>query len=183
VQTADSSHMRMLNLHLILKMLWKEESISRAEIARRTGLARSTVSEIVARLLEYGLILETGAVKSWIGRRPIQLVFNNDAYGIVGVDMGVTHVGVVVTNMAGEVKVYEQIEHQVRPDPVGTLGRMMSLTDKCIEASGFSQDQLIGISIAVPSPVDPAEPESCLSPLILPHWKGWTIYGEWCNCS
>ncbi len=178
--------MRALNANLILKLIWKEKSISRAEIARLTGLARSTVSEIVGQLLDHGLILEIGTAKSEIGRRPIMLVFNYDAFGIIGIDMGVTHVGVSMVNLGGEVKCWRQVEHQVRPDPQGTIERMKSLVDECITETNFSPERLVGIGISVPSPVDPGDPAQCLSPLILPHWKDYDlrqIFGHAYNTS
>ena len=46
--------------HSVLELIWSQRQVSRADIARQTGLSRSTVSEIVSSLLETGLVLESG---------------------------------------------------------------------------------------------------------------------------
>src|SRR4051812_22862027 len=71
----------------LLRMIWTEERISRAEIARRTGLSRSTVSAVVGDLLASGLVAELGSGPSRGGRRPIELQFQYDSHGILGVDL------------------------------------------------------------------------------------------------
>ena len=70
----------------VLRLIWRQQRISRAEIARMAGLSRSTVSEIVTEILPTGLVAEIGAGPSRGGRRPIVLEFRNDAYVVLGVD-------------------------------------------------------------------------------------------------
>jgi len=86
-----------------LRLIWKEQRISRAEISRRTGLSRSTVSETVDALLPTGLVAEVGVGPSNGGRPPVVLEFQDDAYAILGVDMGAAHVTVVLMNLRGRV--------------------------------------------------------------------------------
>ena len=52
-----------------LRLIWREQRISRAEIARHTGLSRSTVSETVDALIPTGLISEVGVGGKCIDRR------------------------------------------------------------------------------------------------------------------
>ena len=78
----------------VLRLIWKEQRISRAEIARRTGLSRSTVSEIVDALLPTGLVAEVGigAVERRAAARSCSSSRTTPA-AILGVDMGAAHVG------------------------------------------------------------------------------------------
>ena len=71
----------------LFRLIWQEHQISRAEIARNTGLSRSTVTEIVDNLLPTGLVAEVGVGPSRGGRPPIVLEFNYEAGCILGVDM------------------------------------------------------------------------------------------------
>ena len=68
--TVDAAGMRAQNSSLLLKVIWRERHISRADIARVTGLSPSTVSAIVTGLQQAGLVRETGAGLSRGGRRP-----------------------------------------------------------------------------------------------------------------
>jgi len=155
----------------VLRLIWREREISRAEIARRTELSRSTVSEIVTMLLRTGLVDEIGAGPSRGGRRPIVLQFQDDACAILGVDMGAAHVSVVLTDLRGQVLAREERRHAVRTDPEGTRALITELCANCLSRWRRSARRLVGIGVAVPSPVDPRHPER-LSELVLPDWRG-----------
>uniref|UniRef100_A0A832MLC3 ROK family transcriptional regulator n=1 Tax=Eiseniibacteriota bacterium TaxID=2212470 RepID=A0A832MLC3_UNCEI len=154
-----------------LRLIWRERRISRAEIARRTGLARSTVSEIVGDLFPTGLIAEVGVGPSRGGRPPMVLEFRDDAYAILGVDMGAAHVAVALTDLRGRVLAWEERSHPVRTDPEGTRALIVELCDRCLKAWRPGVRRLVGIGVAVPSPVDPRHPDH-LSEVVLPEWKG-----------
>lgn len=155
----------------VLRMIWAERSISRAEIARRTGLSRSTVSEIVTTLMATKLVAETGVGASRGGRRPVVLTFQDDARVILGVDVGASHVRVVLTDLRGQVLTEEHREHPVRTDPTGTAALVSRLCDACLKTWGGKRSRLAGIGVALPSPVDPRHPDR-VSQLAMPDWQG-----------
>jgi predicted transcriptional regulator len=74
--------MRAQHRGLLLRLIWRERLISRADLARRTGLSRSSISAIVSDLLATGLVRETGSGDSSGRRRPILLGFYYDALAI-----------------------------------------------------------------------------------------------------
>jgi len=158
---------------VVLRMIWDERRISRSDIARRAELSRSTVSEIVSSLLPTGLVVESGTAPSRGGRRPIVLEFNDDAYGILGVEIGGAHVGVALTDLRGRILSWNEVPHDVRNDPSGTRALVIELCERGIEHWGRSVDELLGIGIGLPAPVDPERPDH-VSELILPAWKGST---------
>jgi len=155
----------------VLRLIWKEHEISRAEIARRVDVSRSTVSEIVGVLLPKGLVAEVGTGPSRGGRRPIVLRFQDDAHTIIGIEMGATHVQVTLTNLRGRLVAWEHRDHPVREDPDGTRRIIGELCEAVIRDAGPPRNRLMGIGIAVPSPVDPAHPDG-LSELVVPEWHG-----------
>ena len=157
--------------HDLLRFIWRERTISRAELARRLDLSRSTVSELVPGLLASGLVLEAGVGASSGGRRPITLAFQDDACCIVGVDMGATHVTVVRTNLRGRVACTVSRSWDVRGDPPGTRALVSELVAAVLEEPVATRGALLGIGMAVPSPVDPRHPER-LSPLVMTEWEG-----------
>jgi predicted NBD/HSP70 family sugar kinase len=155
----------------ILRLIWQERTISRAEIARRADLSRSTVSEVVGALLPTGLVTEGGPGESLGGRRPIMLHFEDDACCILGVEMGASHVAVALTNLRGRVLHWELRDHPVRTDPEGTRKLIGKLCETCLAAERRETMRLVGVGVAVPSPVDPRHPFA-LSEVVLPVWKG-----------
>jgi predicted NBD/HSP70 family sugar kinase len=155
----------------VLRLIWQERRISRADIARRADLSRSTVSEIVNEILPIGLVAAVGEGPSRGGRRPILLEFRDDACCILGVEMGATHVAVVLTDLRGHVLSSQTVEHPVRSDPPGTRKVIAELCRASLAAGANRRRPLIGIGVAVACPVDPSEP-SRLSRLVLPAWEG-----------
>jgi predicted NBD/HSP70 family sugar kinase len=157
--------------HRLLRLIWEEQAISRAEIARRADLSRSTVSEGVTPLLASGLVVESGIGASRGGRRPIVLTFQDEAHALAGIDIAFGAVRVVVTDLRGRVLAERQAVHPVGADPVGTRALVGALLDAALAASALSADRLLGIGVAVPSPVDPRQPAR-VHPLALPAWQG-----------
>jgi predicted NBD/HSP70 family sugar kinase len=155
----------------VLRLIWTERTISRAEIARRADLSRSTVSEVVGALLPTGLVSEGGPGESLGGRRPIMLHFEDDACCILGAEMGASHVAVVLTNLRGRVLRWEHRDHPVRTDPEGTRRLVAELCAAALAARPGAARRLVGIGVAVASPVDPKHPYA-LSEVVLPVWKG-----------
>lgn len=155
----------------VLRLIWQDHPISRAEIARRAHLSRSTVSEIVAALLPSGLVTEGGPGESLGGRRPIMMHFNDDACCILGVEMGASHVAVALTDLRGRVLDWEHRDHPVRTDPEGTRRLVTELCEAGLASRRGAAKRLVGIGVAVASPVDPLHPFA-LSEVVLPAWKG-----------
>jgi predicted NBD/HSP70 family sugar kinase len=153
--------------------------MSRADLARELGLSRSTVSELVSGLLATDLVIEGVEGPSRGGRRPILLEFRDDAHLILGVEMGASHVGVALTDLRGRVLWFAEEDHPVRDDPEGTRIHMRAMCEKALDSAGIAdaRDRLMGIGIAVPSPVDPRFPDR-IATEVLPRWEGRTGFGE-----
>jgi predicted NBD/HSP70 family sugar kinase len=165
------------NVREVLGLVWRERQISRADISRITDLSRSTVSDIVSELLATRIVLEVGAGPSRGGRRPIVLEFQDDAFWILGVDMGASHVSVALTNLRGQVHAWEERNHPVRTDPPGTRALVLELAGRCIEKQRAAGVPLLGVGVSVPSPVDPNHPDR-LSLAVLPAWGGRGVSDE-----
>jgi predicted NBD/HSP70 family sugar kinase len=172
--TADAAGMRTQNSTLVLRLLWRERQISRADIARLTGLSPSTVSAIVTELEEAGLVREIGAGTSRGGRRPVLVGFRDDAYALVGVELGATHVSAVLTDLRGNVRAFRDTHVAVREDPKAALATARSLVDAVLTSERVSRKRVVGIGVAVPSPVHPERPGK-LSTLILPAWADFDV--------
>ncbi len=155
----------------VLHLIWREHQISRAEIARRIGLSRSTVTEVIRDLLSTGFVKEVGSGVSSGGRKPIVLEFQNDHKIILGVDIGATHVSVSLMNLGGQLLSFEKRSYSVRSDPEGTRSLVFQLCDACLSQVDQGHQRLLSIGVALPSPVDPNHPE-WVSEVVIPAWRG-----------
>jgi len=173
--TVDAAGMRAQNSSLLLKVIWRERHISRADIARVTGLSPSTVSAIVSGLQNAGLVRETGAGLSRGGRRPTMIGFCDDVFALVGVEIGASHITVVVTDLRADVRAARWGLYPVRTDPDGALATVREFIDDGLRELGIARRQVIGIGVGVPSPVRPDMPGR-LPTLIVPAWRDHDIH-------
>ncbi|MCF8259779.1 MAG: ROK family protein [Melioribacteraceae bacterium] len=155
----------------VLRLIWRENRISRADIAKKIGLSRSTVTEIIKELLLTGLIAEVGDGKSTGGRKPIVLEFQYGARCILGVDVGATHITVLLTDLQGKPLVWRERKHNVVDDPEGTRKIIYEFCDECLSITEHDSTTLLSIGVAVPSPVETGKPD-LLSEIVIPAWHG-----------
>ena len=149
-QTGSLDLMKKMNRTLVLDLIRNEQPISRALVAKKLGLSRSTVTAVVNELLAKKFVVETGFADSTKegGRRGIELGFNpKSGYG-VGVDIGRTRTLVIVTDLDGDVVCRE--EHRTTTD-VADIARQIQ---ECIHASGVERDLILGMGIGLPGIVD-----------------------------
>lgn len=112
MKKATHKQTKQHNRDLVLRTIFTEKSISRAEIARVTRLTRTTVSDVVAGLLAEGLVEEIGLGVSIGGKSPILLSVAPNARYMIGVNlMQDKFVGAIV-NLHGEI-MDEMVEVEV----------------------------------------------------------------------
>src|SRR5918994_783277 len=85
----------------LLSLIRAGTAVTRADLARHTGLARSTVAQRVDALLDSGLLLEAGGTPPTGGRPATALAFNHQSGVVLVADLGATHTRVAVTDLAG----------------------------------------------------------------------------------
>jgi predicted NBD/HSP70 family sugar kinase len=172
METVDATHMRTMNSTTLLRMIWQEQEISRADISRMTGMSRSSVSAIVAELLERDLVSEQGVRHSTSGRRPMMLSFHSDGYSIIGVDVGATHVAFALMNLKGMIRESRFRRCPVQTEPQQTMQLIMETIQSMKETADQDRCPVIGIGIGLPCPVHPSEEHTPIHEGILPAWKG-----------
>ena len=163
--------MRASNEAMLLRRIWQARCVSRADLARETGLSASTVSSIVGRFADDGLVRLQESGPSRGGRPPLMVAFADDAFCIVGAEIGATHVTVALTDLRGRIlaEAYRPFATRERPDE--TLALLVESVQRCRLAAGAAGVRCLGVGVAVPSPLDARRPGE-LSALILPAWRG-----------
>ncbi|MEL6348313.1 MAG: ROK family transcriptional regulator [Myxococcota bacterium] len=170
-RAADVARVRAHNASLLLNLVWEADGVSRADLARRSGLSRSTVSDIISELIERRLINESHTAPSTGGRPPIVLRFADERFSIIGVEMGSSHVTVALMNLRGKPRVVFHRDHDIQNDPFGAVRLIESFIERCLDSTDADPNAIIGVGVAVPCPIDPRFPDR-LSPRILPRWEG-----------
>jgi predicted NBD/HSP70 family sugar kinase len=84
---ATSETARQINRRIALNFIRLKQPMSRADLARQSGLQRSTVSAIVDQLIDEGWVTEGAVGRSPRGRRPRNLHLNIERAGILGVEL------------------------------------------------------------------------------------------------
>jgi glucokinase-like ROK family protein len=166
---------KTINKRVILDMIrFTPGGISRAELARQMDLTRSAISSIIDDLKGKGLVdeIETGPATG--GRRPILLAINPRYGYIVGIDMGATHLGIVLTDYSAHV--LEEIEHPflVTDGPNRCLTQIDSHLAELLGQANININQISAIGMGVPGPIV-TETGEVSSPPIMPGWDGFPI--------
>jgi glucokinase-like ROK family protein len=153
MKKATRQHTKEHNRNLVLKTIFAQESISRAEIARITSLTRTTVSDIVANLLEEGLVNEVGVGLSQGGKSPILLSLVEDSRYLIGLDLARNLFRGAIVNLRGATR--EMVTFPVDCNNGDeTLALVYEIIDQLMKASCLP---LVGIGIGTPGLVNTTE--------------------------
>jgi glucokinase-like ROK family protein len=140
------------NSRLVLSTIYQSDQISRATVARRTALSRTSVGDAVGELLDRGLVEEIGRGRPSRGRGkpPILLRVNGDARHLVGVDLSGTDFRGAVVNVRGEVRHALSLP---RGERSGTeaLDVVYALLDRLVSQASAP---VLGLGIGTPGLID-----------------------------
>ncbi|MCM2579282.1 ROK family transcriptional regulator [Streptomyces meridianus] len=129
--------------------------VSRTGLARRLGLAHSSVTRMLPPLLEGGYLRESESVSLGRGRPQRMLRVNPDKHTVVGVKIGPDRVAGVVTDMAAKVLARaEQPLEDCSPGPA--LSAAAALTGRLLDAApDGAADRVLGLGVGVSGHVEP----------------------------
>lgn len=151
---AQQASLREQNLSAVLKLIYGQAPISRAQLATKTGLNKSTVSSLVEDLLDRKLIHESGMNSNGAGRPATLLEINPLVGAVIGVELGVDFVAVVLTDFVGAVLWRRQIHADAAESQDETIGETRVLVDTAIEVCREKQLRILGLSFSIPGTVD-----------------------------
>ncbi len=156
-----------------MRLIRAEVAVTRADLARVTGLARSTVAQRVDALLAQGLVYEAGGASTG-GRPPTVLAFNRDAGVVLVADLGATHARVAVSDLAGTPLAERASDLDIALGPEHVLAWVAERFTELLKEIGRSPEDVLGIGIGVPGPVEFASGRP-VNPPIMPGWDGFSI--------
>jgi N-acetylglucosamine repressor len=150
LRKATHQQTRQINHRLVLRTIYDRGTVSRADVARSTGLTRSTVSDVVDQLLGDGLVREIGRGQSTGGKAPILLEVPADARHLIGLDVGDSSISGVIVNLRGEIR------HALEVPLDGRDGdQALERLDELIERLLLLTDRpLVGVGLGTPGLID-----------------------------
>src|SRR4051812_35850076 len=172
------SSLRELNRLRVLETVRERGAVSRAEIARRTGLARSTVSSLVGELQRNGLVVESedGTASSQGGRPPVLLTLDPAAGAVIGIHLDHPLVRVAVADLDHTIRGEAYRELDVDHDALTGLDIAAELIDELLEETGIPRAHVLGAGAAIAGPVDHRGRVG--SSTIMPSWVGLDVAVE-----
>jgi predicted NBD/HSP70 family sugar kinase len=154
--TATPALLKHLNERTVLEAIRAGAPISRAEISRRAGISKPTVSLALQSLVDTGLVRE--AHRSPDGPSYGAVFFEPvpEAAYVIGLDLGTRFLRGAVCDLSGELRARQDIELRgVEAD--GALDAIAALKDSLIAGASLPAERIDGVVLGVPGMVDTAK--------------------------
>ena len=148
---------RLINVVAALQHLFSADRMSRAELARRLGLNRSSSGEIVSELTDSGLVRETDTPDTSgrsAGRPGIMLELVPDAAFFTGIEIGVEHISAVTIDLAGNTCSHAKTAFDTPSASVDDAVRH-ALELACDQMDGRMKARCKGIGVSAPMHIRP----------------------------
>jgi predicted NBD/HSP70 family sugar kinase len=166
------SLLRAINARTILELVQHSGPISRAQVARDSGLSKPTVSLGLAALLEAGLVREVG--RSSGGRGPTAVLYelNPEAGWVAGIDVGRYWVRAALVDITGNI--VARRDARARVSSARTLiGQIGALARDLAGDAGIRWDQVSHVTVGSPGVFEPTRGAVILAPNL----PGWGRHG------
>ena len=159
VQLASSETARHINRDIVLELIRTSQPISRADLARRSGLQRSTVSQIVEQLIREKWVREGSVATAPRGRRPTLIGLNEDVVAIA-VDIHPRQAIVAVVDLNGRLLSRSLVP--MTSDPEASTRLIVECMQRMHRA--IPRKSTEGIGISLPGRVDSATQRMTFAP-------------------
>jgi predicted NBD/HSP70 family sugar kinase/biotin operon repressor len=168
--------LRERNRSRVMHVIRERARPSQADIARATGLSRTTVHSLIAELKAEGVVMELSSAREGraSGRPGVRLVLRDAARAAIGIDFGHSHIAVAVSDLARNVIAERHAELDVNRQAIEALDKAACMAEDALKEAGVEHRSVVGVGIGIPGPVD-RERGTAGSATILPGWVGLRI--------
>ncbi|GLP70150.1 sugar kinase [Streptomyces sp. TUS-ST3] len=164
----------------LLELVRSGRAVTRGALQQATGLSRATVGQRLDRLFRAGWLREGagGPVDSPLGGRPSITLEFDDAHAVVlAADLETRHARACVLSLTGEILAEHSGTLVIEDGPDAVLGELGRWFAELLEKAGQRPEEVCGIGLAVPGPVD-MDSGRVVQPPIMPGWDGYDIRGR-----
>lgn len=173
MSTGSLASLREENRTRVIDALRERGVASRAELARITGLSRSTISTIVTGLLENGVAREREGESpdGRAGRPPVMVSLDSSAGLALAIDFGHRHLRVAVSDLSHQVLAETWCEMDVDQSAREGLDMAATFVEQVLAEAEVSRARVIGVAMGLPAPIDRST-GAVQAASILPGWVG-----------
>ena len=156
---------RQFSQRAVMEAVLQRGPISRASIAKQTGLSKQTISEIMRHLEDAGWVVETGRTAGHVGRSAVTYEVVPDAAFVAAVDLGGTKVRIGLSDLRGAI-VGEAAELTRPEGGQAVVDQIARLCRETAAAAGVAGERIRIAVAGVPGAPDPATGRVRLAPNI-----------------
>lgn len=155
VNKHDQEYIKKKNRSMVLDVIRIKRPISRANIAKITGMSPTSVSRIVSDLCQLGIVKETELFSSGVGRRATLLDIDAKSVLTVGVEFDKNEIKIGIVDFDGNIVAETQMRGSNQYQSPETIAdRIAGVLADLIGAQGINRDKIIGIGIGIPGIID-----------------------------
>jgi predicted NBD/HSP70 family sugar kinase len=170
-QSASNRTPRHINRNLIFSLIRRHQPISRADLARRSGLRRSTVSLIIEELLSEEWVLEGEVGQPARGRKPVLIHFNEQR-GVIALDIHPSQTTIALADISGRT-----VHQEIIPLTLGSSESLGAILEGIRAMMAAHPDRsFVGIGVCLPGRVDPENPQLLFAPRL--NWPSVDVRGR-----
>ncbi|BAQ31879.1 ROK family transcriptional regulator [Bifidobacterium scardovii] len=136
------------NRSRIMNHLYRNGVSSRAQIAKALGLTPAAITKITARLIDAGVVKETGDMEGIKNRRSIGLALDSDAFHVIGVKFARSLVQIGVFDLSGKPLAFREMP-KVTED---TIDATIESIRRTISDLLAEDEAIVAVGMAVPGP-------------------------------
>jgi predicted NBD/HSP70 family sugar kinase len=156
------------NLRVILLNLLYGKDVSRVQLAEKTSLSTTTITNLVSELLEQGVLVEEGneevSGRRRVGRPRTTLRMVPNARYAVGVHIGIGIFRIAITDLYGEIVYGNIYDFNMGDDPYDVLHRIAEEIEHTIIESQVEPAKVVGVGVGASGLVDHREGVNVFSP-------------------
>ena len=138
----------------LLRQIHANGKVARIDLAKQTGSSPASITAITQRLLQSGIIVESGHGSTHFGRKPVLLSLRDDSAYLVGVDLGTFFLRVVIAHLNGHIVYKTQTETKLSQGRDRVLKRTFQAIHRALAESRVPKRAIKGIGMGHSAVVD-----------------------------
>ncbi|GAA3242781.1 ROK family transcriptional regulator [Actinocorallia longicatena] len=159
---------------LLLTLLRDGRTRTLAELARLSGLPRSTVQQRLDLLVRRGWAAASGTPAVTRGRPATAYAYEPGGRIVLSAALGATHGRLAIADLGLRVLAERPVEVPIGPDPGESLERLAVIFEEMLAETGNGRGDVCGVGVGLPGPVDHATGRPA-NPPIMPGWDGFPV--------